>query len=130
MPESKNVDLKHSEREIAVFVKEYKQTIYGACDACGLGEADRDGMAYAAALKYACGKMESDLSKKADMNTFVCKVSRNEAINAWKKYRSCRFIAAAAAAYKKTGMPVKGHPPREENGKRVTTCCGTWEAPC
>jgi hypothetical protein len=27
-------------------------------------------------------------------------------------------------------MPVKGHPPREENGKRVTTCCGTWEAPC
>ena len=71
MLESQNVDIKHSEREIADFVEEYKQTIYGACDACGLGEADRDGVAYAAALKYACGKMESDLSKKADMNTFV-----------------------------------------------------------
>ena len=93
MPDFESADFKHSEREVLAFVKEYKATIYNACSATCLCRADWDAVVCEVAVKYANGKMEFDPSKNASMKTFVYKVARNEAVNAWKKYKTHHFVA-------------------------------------
>ena len=88
-----NADIKHSEREVTGFIKEYTNTIHKACSSTPLDEADWGVVVSDVALKYACGKLEFDASKKASMNTFVYTVARNEALNVWKSYKSNHFIA-------------------------------------
>ncbi len=81
---------KHSEREVADFVKRYTGVIYKACSTTPLCRADWDTVVYEVAVKFADGRLEYDPSKKASMATFVYTVARNEAINTYMKSRPDR----------------------------------------
>ena len=115
MPEFENADIKHTDPEITDFINEHKATVYAACGACGLCEADWDGVLYAVGLKYARGKMEFDPSKKASMSTFVYKVSQNEAINAWKKNKYYHYAEPASEEKKPKEDGVSEHNMAEED---------------
>ena len=91
----KNVVFKHSNREVADFIAKYKKTIYDACNQKGLPKADWDGVVNEVALKYACGKLKYDKSKKTKDTTFVFTVAAREAIDAWKSYQPHIFTATA-----------------------------------
>lgn len=97
MSKFESVDAKHSDREITGFVKEYTGVIRKACSTTPLCEADWDAVVYEVAVKFADGKLEYDPSRNASMATFVYKVARNEAVNAWKKYKTHHFIATDPA---------------------------------
>ena len=81
---------KHSDREVADFVKTYTGVIYKACSTTPLCRADWDTVVYEVAVKFADGRLEYDPSKKASMATFVYTVARNEAINTYMKSRPDR----------------------------------------
>ena len=87
----KNAEIKHSEREVSDFIKKYTNTIYKACSSTPLCEADWNVVVSEVGLKYACGKLEFDASKKAAMSTFVYTVARNDALNEWKRCKANHF---------------------------------------
>lgn len=92
MSEFERDGFKHSEREIADFVKEYRGVICRACASTGLCRADWEAVVYDVAVKYADGRMEYDPSKNAAMSTYVYAIARREAINTWKKSKAGRCI--------------------------------------